>query len=105
MAGEQRLQTKIMAWLKAEGFYAIKVVAAGKKGVPDIVGCTPTGEFFAIEVKFGTNIVSALQQWNIEEIRKRKAVAIVAYCLADVKAALKATPHLEPHTSNTLKGD
>ena len=88
MAGEQRLQTKIMTWLKTNGYYAVKVVVAGKKGVPDIIGCSPTGQFYAIEVKFGSNKTSKLQDWNIAEISKRKGVAIVAYSLDDVKALL-----------------
>ena len=87
MAGEQKLQTKILKWLKDNNYYAIKVMVAGKNGVPDIVGCTPSGQFFAIEVKFGANKASKLQEWNIQEINKRKGVAIVAYSLDDVKQA------------------
>ena len=85
MAGEQKLQTKIMKWLKDNGYYAVKIVVASKNGVPDIIGCTPSGGFFAIEVKFGANKASKLQEWNVKEINKRLGIAFVAYSLDDVK--------------------
>lgn len=85
---EQKLQTKILKWLKAEGHYVFKTVVCNRNGVPDIVGCTHSGHFFAIEVKYGSNKPSKLQEWNIQEIKKRGGIALIAYDLDTVKAAL-----------------
>jgi Holliday junction resolvase len=85
---EQALQTKILKWLKDQGHYVFKTVVCNRNGVPDIVGCTNSGHFFAIEVKWGANKPSKLQEWNIQEIRKRGGIAMVAYDLDTVKSAL-----------------
>lgn len=85
---EQKLQAKIITWLQDNGFYTVKVVVATKKGVPDIVGCTPTGKFFAIEVKFGSNKLSKLQEYNLRVIKENGGISLVAYSLDDVTSVL-----------------
>ena len=88
MAGEQKVQKKILDWLKAEGHYVFKTIVCNRNGIPDIIGCTRSGRFFAIEVKFGRNKASKLQEWNIEQIKQRSGIAFVAYSLDEVKAIL-----------------
>lgn len=85
---ESKLQSKILKWLKAEGHYAIKTIVCNRNGVPDIVGCTRDGRFFAIEVKYGANKPSKLQEWNIQQILQRGGVALVAWDLESVQKAL-----------------
>jgi Holliday junction resolvase len=85
---EQKVQTKILKWLKDNGFYVFKTVVCNRNGIPDIVGCTPKGRFFAIEVKYGHNKASKLQEWNIAEINKRGGIAFVAYDLETVRGRL-----------------
>jgi len=97
---ESKLQSKILKWLKAEGYYAFKVVVANRAGIPDIIGCTPWGQFFAIEVKFGANKTSRLQDWNISEIRKTGGIAIVAYDLDTVKKELDDGSITKRHKKN-----
>ena len=53
-------------------------------GTADITGCSPSGQFIAIECKIGKNKPTALQEAYLEEIRKRGGIAIVAYSLDDV---------------------
>jgi Holliday junction resolvase len=86
---ESKLQAKILQWLKAEGHYAIKTIVCNKNGVPDILGCTKTGRFFAIEVKYGANKTSALQEWNIKCITNNGGLACVAYNLETVQEMLR----------------
>lgn len=86
---ESKLQAKIIKWLKAEGHWVFKVIQANRSGIPDIVGCTTTGFFFAIEVKFGNNKASELQKYNLREIQARGGIAVLAYSLDDVKQALQ----------------
>lgn len=81
---EQKLQTKILKWLKTNNYYNFKTVVCNKSGIPDIVGCTPWGQFFAIEVKFGNNKASKLQEWNIQCIRERGGIAFIACNLETV---------------------
>lgn len=88
---EQKVQTKILNWLKDEGHYVFKTVVCNRNGIPDIIGCTHWGQFFAIEVKFGKNKASKLQDWNIAEIKKRGGLAFVAYDLETVKQSLQPT--------------
>jgi len=81
---EQKLQKKILDWLKKNNFYAFKTIVCNRKGILDINGCTPRGRFFAIEVKFGSNKCSKLQLYNIDEIFKRNGIAFAAWDLDTV---------------------
>jgi hypothetical protein len=48
----------------------------GRSGVPDIVCCT-RGKFLAIECKAGDNKPTALQEREINTIRKAQGIAVV----------------------------
>lgn len=85
---EQKTQKKIIDWLQANGYYVVKTITCNKKGVPDILACSPSGKFVAIEVKYGANKASKLQEYNIEQINARGGLAFVAYDLATVVARL-----------------
>lgn len=84
MADEQKLQTKILDWLKENNFWAIKVVVSSRAGTMDIIACSPKGRFVGIEVKFGANTPSALQSYHVEEVRKRGGIAFVTWDLQTV---------------------
>ncbi len=81
---EQKLQSKILKWLKANGCWVFKTVVCNRSGIPDIIGCTPKGRMFGIEVKFGSNKASELQSYNLREIAKRGGIAVLAYDLETV---------------------
>ncbi|UOF80173.1 hypothetical protein [Caudoviricetes sp.] len=85
---EQKVQKKILEWLNANNYLAYKIVTANRAGVPDIIACSPIGQYVAIEVKYGSNTVSKLQDYVLREIKKRNGIAIVAYSLEDVIEAL-----------------
>lgn len=86
---EQKVQAKIIKWLEAEGFYVIKTIVSNKKGVPDVIACSPCGRFVAVEVKFGKNKASKLQDYNIELINKRGGLALVAWSLEEVQDSIQ----------------
>jgi hypothetical protein len=69
----------------------------GRAGVPDIVGCYK-GLFFAIECKAGSNKTTALQDRELEKIRKAGGVTLIINeeNIEYVKAAIQA------HSSNRL---
>jgi len=85
---EAKEQAKVLKWLKANDFWVFKTVVCNRNGIPDIVGCTYLGRFFAIEMKYGKNKASKLQEWNIQEIKKAGGIAFVAYSLHEVIAVM-----------------
>ena len=62
---EQDIQKKIVDWLISQAYWVVKVITCNRKGTPDIIACSPDGEFVAIEVKRPGGVVSKLQDWNI----------------------------------------
>lgn len=86
---EQKIQAKILQWLKANGHWAFKTVVSNRMGIPDIVGCTAKGRAFVIEVKFDRNVATELQKYNLREVAARGGIAILAYNLETVKEAFK----------------
>lgn len=81
---EQELQKKIIDWLNNNGYYVVKTITCNRKGVPDILACSPNGRFIAIEVKYGANKPSKLQEYNIQQINQRGGLAFVAWDLSTV---------------------
>lgn len=86
---EQKLQKKILDRLDAAGFYSFKVIVANKKGILDIAACAPGGRFIAIEVKFGYNKASKLQEYNIKRVRETGGVALLVWSLEELVQQLK----------------
>lgn len=85
---EAKLQAKVVKELEKEGWYVVRIIAASKAGVPDLITCDPDGRFVAFEVKWGRGKTSKLQNYNIEQIRKRKGVAHVVYSLEELRQIL-----------------
>jgi Holliday junction resolvase-like predicted endonuclease len=81
---EQKTQAKILDWLEANSFYAVKTIVSNKKGTLDIIACSPKGRYVAIEVKFGANTLSKLQAYNIKRVRERNGIAFVTWDLETV---------------------
>lgn len=86
---EQKLQAKILDWLKDNGFYAIKTIVTNKKGTPDIIACSPNGKFVVIEVKYGNNTLTKLQDYTLKLIEDNHGIAIAAWDLQTVVKALQ----------------
>lgn len=76
---EKKVKDKVVSILKEEDVYYFfpATHGYGRSGVPDIIACV-NGRFLAIECKAGTNTPTALQVREIENIRRRGGVAIVA---------------------------
>lgn len=62
------------------------VIKLADVGTPDIIGCKndKSGQFFAIEVKVGRNLMSNEQIDNKLQIEKCGGIHILAYSLDDV---------------------
>lgn len=85
---ESRLQAKCIAYLEQNlKWVVIKISAATKAGEPDLICCDKKGYFWAFEIKAGTaGIVSKLQEYKIERIRKNNGKAYVIYSFDDLVA-------------------
>lgn len=99
---EKEIQKSILDYLTYKKFIPIKFNNVGifikstgsyipprNKGISDILACSPTGTFWAIEVKAGYNKPSPEQVAFIETIRKNKGIAFVAYSLQDVETMIQ----------------
>ena len=75
---ESKVKRKVAELLKKyDAYYFFPAMGAfGRAGVPDIVGCY-RGDFFAIECKAGKGRTTALQEAEIEKIRRVKGKAFV----------------------------
>jgi Holliday junction resolvase len=82
---ESKHQKKIIDYLKSLGWYIIKVSAATRAGVPDLICCDTKGHFWAFEVKDTGNVASKLQEYNIQQINNCSGSAFVVYNLEQVK--------------------
>ena len=82
MAGAEKIfETKVKAFLKKEGVWHLKYWGGGgftKSGIPDILACV-NGIFVGIELKATNGRPSALQLYNIDEIRRSGGIAMVLY--------------------------
>ena len=77
---EKVFEKKVKDYLKAHGCWVLKTWSNGiqREGVPDLLVCCK-GLFLGIELKNETGKPSALQLWNIEEIRKSGGIGVVLY--------------------------
>ena len=78
MAEEKNFETKVKAFLTENNCWYVKFFANAmtRKGVPDILACV-NGHFVGIEVKAEKGIVSELQKYNIEKIKKANGIALI----------------------------
>lgn len=95
---EQDIQKGIIDYLKLKQFVVFKhrnvgikkpngsfiPLAFGEKGISDIIACSKTGTFVAIEVKKPGGKPSPEQLDFLERVRKNKGIGILAYSLDDV---------------------
>ena len=66
---------KILDDVKAYHFSPL-TAGYGRSGVPDIIVCYK-GKFIGIECKAGKGKLTALQEYNIEQIKRNQGLAIV----------------------------
>lgn len=66
------------------------------KGISDIIGMTPGGQFLAVECKMGRNKPSEDQQRFLDSVQEHGGLAIVAYSVEDVEQAILT--HHPPET-------
>lgn len=77
---EKQFENQVKAFLKSKGCWVLKTWSNGvqRQGVPDLLVCC-NGFFIGVELKNETGKPSALQLWNVEQIRKANGIALVLY--------------------------
>lgn len=75
---EKDVKARVKVLLNEAGawWFMYVPVGYGKSGVPDFTGCL-RGRFFAIETKFGANIVTPLQHYQLLQIVEAGGRAVV----------------------------
>jgi len=94
---ERYIKKKIMDYLKTleDGyFFPYYPAVYGHSGVSDILGLY-RGIFVAIEVKYGKNKVTKLQENFLMQVAQRGGLAIIAYSLEDVKKFFNALDNID----------
>ena len=78
---EKKFENRIKYWLKQQGIWYVKYHSNfyTKKGVPDILGCLPTGLFMAHEVKSEEGKPTPEQIEQLEQIMKNHGYATVVH--------------------------
>lgn len=99
---EKDIQSAIIEYLRLKRYIVFKhhstgfAVREGKlapfrygdRGIADIIACSPTGQFVAIEVKTSKGVVSDDQAAFIRGVLHNKGIALVARSLDDVMAQI-----------------
>ena len=79
MTPEAKVKKQVKKVLDDIGAYHFSPLTAGygRSGVPDIIVCYK-GKFIGIECKAGKGKLTALQEYNIDLIRRNQGLAMVA---------------------------
>tara|TARA_R110000751_G_scaffold3827_9_gene17825 strand:- start:1892 stop:2128 length:237 start_codon:yes stop_codon:yes gene_type:complete len=66
---EQKIQTKRIKQLEAEGYYVLKLIQTNKNGIPDLLALKD-GEILFSEVKRPSGKLSKLQEYRLKELKE-----------------------------------
>lgn len=80
MKSEKAFEIQVKQFLIDRGCWVLKTWSNGiqREGVPDLLVCC-NGYFLAVELKAEKGRPSALQIWNIAQIRASGGIALVLY--------------------------
>ncbi len=66
---EQKIQTRRIKQLEAEGYYVLKLIQTNKNGIPDLLALKD-GEILFSEVKRPNGKLSKLQEYRLKELKE-----------------------------------
>lgn len=84
---ESKIQAEILSWLNSQELFCFKVIAANKRGIPDIC-CVIAGSPLFFEVKAANGKLHPLQEYQIGVIERAGGQAYVVRSLDEVKAII-----------------
>lgn len=65
---EQKIQTKKIKELEAQGYYVIKLINTNKNGIPDLIAIPPNSDVLFVEVKDKGGKLTKLQEFRHKEL-------------------------------------
>lgn len=80
---EQKLQTKIKQRLESHGWFVTKLMKTSTNGIPDLM-CLRRGIAVFLEVKTESGVVSELQDYMIDKLKRIGFHARVVRSVEDV---------------------
>lgn len=80
---EQKLQTKIKQRLESHGWFVTKLMKTSSNGIPDLL-CLRKGIAVFLEVKTESGVVSELQDYMIDKLKRIGFHARVVRSVEDV---------------------
>ena len=86
---EKRIERHLVEGVKKAGGLCLKFISPGAVGVPDRAIITPDGRVVFAELKTKAGRLSKIQEYMINELKKRNADVRVLYGLQDVKNFLR----------------
>ena len=66
---ESKIQAKIIKKLEQQGYFVLKIIRCNKNGCPDLLALKD-GRCFFVEVKTETGVLSEIQKYRIDELKK-----------------------------------
>ena len=93
MKPESKVQSEIMKYIRANGWYCIKVIKGNENGISDLLACI-NGLFISIEVKAEKyekdpwKQASAWQKLQITRVEEAGGIGMVVSSLGQFKEAL-----------------
>lgn len=83
---ESQIEARLARMVRERGGLCYKFVSPGNPGVPDRLIITPEGRTVYAELKTVVGSLQRIQEWQIEEMRRRGADVRVLKGLEEVKA-------------------
>lgn len=89
MLSEKNIERHLTNGVKKLGGMCLKFVSPSTSGVPDRIIILPNGRIIFAEIKTDEGKLSKIQEYVIDEMKKRGADVRVLYGLKDVKSFME----------------
>lgn len=96
---ESTIEARLVREVKKRGGLCYKFTSPGNPGVPDRIVILPGGMTIYVELKTEIGRLAKIQQWQIEELRKRGAEVRVLKGMDQVLAFLEEVMPNEVHST------
>ena len=84
---ESKIQSKIIKWLKSNGYFVTKLMGTSTNGIPDVLAIKD-GRTLFVEVKRLKREADPIQAYRIKELNDYGVLAFVAHSVEEVKIRL-----------------